>query len=355
MVLVPGSTRTYEYAGAAVKNISELELYSDLLPQYGILKYTISRNAGSQTIAVPFIKNGSQLAQSAFRLTSLSQGSTQSIYDYPNDDHDTLVMLGNGEGLLSRTNTNTWTGNYDNFRANSNVRADTSLSSAMPSSLGDYLAGGDGTVIAFPQTNTTLVYKMGSGTYATNVNGTYYGPFSIPTEIANAIGSGSPTNSLMTLSDGVSSFQIGRWGSSITHYYIEVDLTTGQFLRYNSKTFSASQTNGTEEDSNGTQLFAVNAYVSYLSTGNFRWNNLSDTPSNAWRWATGLSGNNSATVGSGLDTQYDMDIFGSIDNSNYVWFADWGHDNGGIFQVGNDNILGVCSTTIYMTPSTYTE
>ena len=43
----------------------------------------------------------------------------------------------------------------------------------------------------------------------------------------------------------------------------------------------------------------------------------------------------------------------SIDPSGYVWFADWGHDDGGIFEVGNDSGIGTRQTNIFLVPDTF--
>lgn len=350
--LLAGSIYTYVYSGAAVGSITELEsTIATLLPAYGYLRYKIKMNSGSRTITVPFRKNGTQLCQSAFKMSSWGIGSTNTIYNWNNDDQDTTVMTGDGYGVNSRGNENNWSSNYEWYKENVNYGDGVSLETALGSGIGNQIAGNYGTVIAFPQTNATMVYVQNTGYYRINVAGTDKGAFSIPSEIASLIGTAQSTNSLMTLSDGVNCFLIYRWGAS-SAYYIEMDLNTGQMLRYSSIPYSAGQNNGTEEDSNGTQLFAVNARSSFHAGGAFYWTPLSSSTT-GWRWAGGLATDTSNSFGS--STQSDMDVFGSIGSDNYVWFADWGHDDGGIFGVGNDSTLGTAKTNVYLTPSTYSE
>jgi len=49
--------------------------------------------------------------------------------------------------------------------------------------------------------------------------------------------------------------------------------------------------------------------------------------------------------GSGA-TQHGMDIFFKVDNNGILHMADWGHDDGGMFGCGNDNMLGSMESTI---------
>jgi hypothetical protein len=161
------------------------------------------------------------------------------------------------------------------------------------------------------------------------------------------IGTGQPVNSLMTMSDGVNGFLIYRWGSG-TAVEVRMNMVTGAIYSSRTLSFSATQTNTTEEDAFGSQLFTIDGAFSYYANvtwyqDNLPWTNKSNrNMSNSW--ATG-----------GADTQTDMDLFGSIDSGDaQVWFADWGHDDGGLFQVGNDQFLGVRKTNIYNLPNNYT-
>jgi hypothetical protein len=344
-------TITYDVTGfGPVTSITDLETpFASQLPNDGFIKYRIRRAgaAGANIdITTRFKKNGSQLCQSAFIFSgsTLYSGNITSLYGYGNDDHDTLVMQGDGTGVLSRTNTNTWQGQFDRFRAAGSLLDAGSIDQAFLYSPSGFIQNsGLTTLISFPQTNSNFWYNA-NGTYKVND----FAAQSLPTTITNVIGSGTVTNNIFTMSDGVNCFIVGRYNASPAAY-VEVDLSTGLIYKSSIVSYSAgSIANSTEEDANGTQLFAVNAANSYHANGQWRFGS-----GTGWRWTTSLQ-DAPSSLAAGNSTQTDMDVFGSIDTDNYLWFADWGHDDGGMFGVGNDSTLGIRKTFIYMTPSTYT-
>jgi hypothetical protein len=69
-----------------------------------------------------------------------------------------------------------------------------------------------------------------------------------------------------------------------------------------------------------------------------------------------VSTSGKSSFSAGASTQTDMDVFGSIDGSDrFVWFADWGHDDGGLFQQGNDDQLATRKTNIIHIADNYTN
>ncbi|NYZ77548.1 right-handed parallel beta-helix repeat-containing protein, partial [Candidatus Micrarchaeota archaeon] len=48
-------------------------------------------------------------------------------------------------------------------------------------------------------------------------------------------------------------------------------------------------------------------------------------------------------------SQPGLDFFARVDNDGYLWFGDWGHDNGGYFNCGDDEYFGVGKTNIMLT------
>jgi parallel beta-helix repeat protein len=103
---------------------------------------------------------------------------------------------------------------------------------------------------------------------------------------------------------------------------------------------------GTEEDSFGHVLYTVNGRVMYFDsdpypTGYFALGgNLSAPDALYDTYAVELWMNPS---------QPGLDFFTMVDESGYLWFGDWGHDNGGYFNCDNDDYLGVGKTNIMLT------
>ena len=51
---------------------------------------------------------------------------------------------------------------------------------------------------------------------------------------------------------------------------------------------------------------------------------------------------------SNSNTQHGLDIFIRVWSDGRLWVGDWGHDNGGMFNCGNDNYLGIAPTNIWL-------
>jgi hypothetical protein len=347
-------TNTWDATGiGAVTSIDVLapELVIAAVPDFGYLKYIISKSTGAQTITVAYRKSGSVFSQSAF--STLGQaagyvGNTFNIYNYGNDDHDTLFMDSNGRGVIARTNVNTFQSSWDTFRGASNIiEGAGSIDGVTQYPPSAFIGGSPATVVSFPKTESQVWVKLDTNQY--KVNGltaqTWDGTSS------GVIGTGGPTNSLYTISDGVNQFVIGRWGSQNARL-CTVNLSSG-VITSTAITWSAapSQANQTEEDAVGTQLFTVDGTMTFHSGGVFYsggtrpWKNQNDSP---------VSTAGKATFSAGSNTQTDMDVFGSIDGTDrYMWIADWGHDDGGLFGVGNDSTLGTRKTNIIHLDDTY--
>lgn len=336
----------------AVRSIDDIASHpsASILPSSGFLKYFIATALGPREITVSFRRTGSTLSQSAFTVEGgilQYTSSTSSILFYANDDHDTLWVDADGAGIISRTNTNTLnTGNFDKFRGTQELILNQSLdvTARFPQSavLG---AATSQTVVSFPLTNSSVTFNLTSGICRVN-NGSNF--FTNPP--LSGIGAGASANSIWTISDGVNQFMIGRYGST-TAYLVTVDLVNNGFVfPVQSVTLSASpaQTNATEEDAIGTQLFTVDGVVNWCSNTQYFYGGTSDWKTNTNVFNT--SGRLSFTAGS-FSTQTDMDIWGSIDTNGYVWFADWGHDDGGLFGIGNDDRLNIRQTNIRYVPT----
>ena len=358
-------TTTYSATGVGpVNDINEIAtalnaagIYASM-PNSGYLKYILKTGVSStKIITVSYEKVDADTAtpkfsQSAFSLfgqTFSYPGSVISILFYSNDDHDTLYMDADGKGIIARTNINSLTTStlVDKFQAGASVLENQTLTNVVVYQPGTLSTAN--TFIAFP--------KTGAGVWIDAVNGRYkLNNFTETTFTMPGGNLSSTPNNLYTISDGVNKFIIG--GHNRTAYAIgTLDLQTGVITfeqrNWTSSVPTATAVN-TEEDAIGNQLFTIDNRTSYHDTtllyygGTYNW--LTTNPSGVWWNNFGVS---TATIGA--STQTGMDVWGSIDTDGYVWFADWGHDDGGLFSVGNDSQLGTRKTNIRMIPDDYTN
>lgn len=348
------TSNTYVYS-TTVYGISDIpSSFTNTIPenQLKFLRYTIRKpSSGTQTITVCVMRNGSTVSQSAFYIANNSFSfltSAASAINYSNDDHDHLVMDGDGNWVLGRANTTDVAGSsyWDKGNGTSLIYQNVSYSTAFINPpIQDGYTGGYHTLVAFPMTGMSLwisvftnQYKLSGGFSAQSFSWSTY------------IGTASTANSLWTISDGVNSFMIGRH-SSTTAVYVEMNLSNGTIYNWSQVNLgnTPSSSNGTEEDAFGNQLFAVNGTASVYAGSYFYWGRTI-----GWR---NFNGNwypsDYANAYIGNSTQTGMDVFGSVGADGYVWFADWGHDDGGLFGIGNDSDLGVRKTNILMLPSNF--
>lgn len=323
-----------------VYDISELNGATSAFPS-GVfyLRYPIYNGGSTSTITVACRKDGGVISQSAFSMLGSSwsfSGSAQQLYNYSNDDHDSIFMLPSGIGILDSTNDSTMNDRaFDRFRGASDVGR-VQLSSAA------YAIGGRGSYVSLPKTGNLIVIDFTNSRMRLN-GGTWQ---AFDSNMSTYIGNGNQDNSFMSLSDGVNNFLAYRWGSS-TAVHVKFNLANGTYTT-STVSFSASQSQGTEEDFVGTTLYAIDGAFSYQRDGSWFQDNV------GWKTRSSLSAPSSWGIGSANVTQEDMDLFGSIDSGDsYVWFADWGHDNSGVFGFGNDTILGVRKTNIKLIANDY--
>lgn len=334
------------YLGPLVSIDEAPSLISDInsLPTSGFLKFILKKDPEDILIDAYYKRNGSSFSLSSFTTNNLDLTYTsniQSILNYSNDDHDTLFMDADGGGIISRTNTNSWTGNFDKFKGNSVLLSDRSISHILK-----YPPLGEGTYqtfIAFPKTQSGIWIRFDNKQYS--INGSPAS--SLPADLANLFSNSSPENSIWHISDGINQFMVGRFGLN-TAYIVTLNLKTKLIENVTTKTLSSSPTmyNGTEQDAEGVQLFVVNGSSSFQKGTYFYYNGpgWKDDPD-----PFSTTGRTQFQAGV-LDTQTGMDIITTIDDSGYIWFADWGHGDGGLFNVGNDNFLNMRRTNIFLVP-----
>ena len=318
---------------------------ASIMTTSGYLKYTIAKSIGSQTITVFYRKNGTTISQSAFVTpggTVQYTASTSSILIYSNDDHDSMFIDADGAGVISRSNTNTINLNWDKFRGTQEVILNSPIDS-VATYVQSNIVGNASTIISFPLTTSSVTINFTSSLYKVN-NGSV---LSLPSPLTGITGGGiAPANSIWSISDGVNQFLIGRYNNS-TAYLVTVDLATNTVSAVTRAINLPSQINPTEEDAIGTQLFAVDGVATWNQNATYYYGGTSDWKTNTNVFNT--SGKSTFSSGS-LVTQTDMDIWGSIDANGNVWFADWGHDDGGLFNIGNDDRLNTRPTNIRYAP-----
>ena len=347
---ISGSTYDATILGPQT-SITDLEIYSSLLPSSGYLKYTLKRSGGAGsnvTVVSYFVKNGTQLCQSIFHMDSYSLETpiAHPSLNYAIDDHDTLGMQGDGTGFLARTNTDTWNRKFDRFRGSSASIQDGSFDQCFMYSQSGYIVGSNAILIAFPGSNTNVWFNLSTSTYKVND----FASQTLPSAIVSTLGVSTISNRVWHLSDGVNCCMIGTHTNSTAHY-IEFDLNTGTIYKTNTFSITVPNTNSTEEDSNGCQLFAVNGCWAWYADLNFYWTAKNTSTAYGWRFVSSRGSSTSNSIGS-VNTQTQADIMSSIDaTDNRVWFADWGHDDGGLFNVGNDFNLGIAKSSIYLLTS----
>lgn len=358
-------TTTYSATGVGpVNDINEIAtalnaagLYASM-PNSGYLRYILKTGATStKIITVVYEKVDADTAtpkfsQSAFSLFGQPfsyPGSVVTLLNYALDDHDTLYMDADGKGIIARTNINTLSTStlVDKFQAGAPVFENQTLTNVVAYQPGTLSTAN--TFIAFP--------KTGAGVWIDTLNGRY--KLNNFTETTFTMPGGSLTstsNTVFTISDGVNKFIIGA--RDRTAYAIgTLNLETG-VITFEQRTWISAvawpTTNNTEEDAIGNQLFTIDNRASYHSSGllyyggTYNW--LTTNSSGVW-W----NNFSPTTTTIGASTQTGLDVWGSIDTDGYVWFADWGHDDGGLFGVANDSQLGTRKTNIRMIPDNYTN
>ncbi len=337
---------------------------SSILPTTGYLIYFLITGAVSiQQMYVSFRKDivagVTILSQSAFTIDSITSqvaytASTNALINTANDDHDTLFMNGNGLGVIHMGNNrilgNSFISGYANFRGSVNTVSSNSLANSLywgTAVFNHITSNSYGTIISFPAVNGEVVINFTSGTYRVGGGVTADATTkSLPNPMSPLIGS-FVENTIFTISDGVNQFLIGKHGQSECYVCtVLYEYSTIQVHSINLWDTSDGLNDFTEEDAIGDQLFALDGFTTFNKNATFYYSG-----TRGWKAQSNVFSNTgklTMTAGS-IDTQTGMDIWGSIDTSGYVWFADWGHDDGGLFNIlPADQYLGTRRTNIQL-------
>jgi hypothetical protein len=349
----------YVWGGGAITGVSDFdEVALNALPESSIIyiRYPLRVGSSTQTITAAACRNSSLLSQSIFSYNPLSNisylGSISSPVSNSNDDNDALAMDGDGAGIVAwDANANSPTqGNWARITGTSVTTtnaADPWMVTPFPSNVQQHL-------IAFPGTGYATWIKPGNSQIRVgNTSSTYSDRSGTSAELGDVFNySGDIKNNIYSISDGINSFVIGRWGQNNAQY-IEIDLTDGS-IHHSSQinyTSNPSQHDSTEEDFNGDQLFAINGAVSYHHDGNFIYGGTTGFRSHPGPFNS--SGKQTFSAGTNAD-QTGMDICTTVDSNRYLYFGDWGHDNGGLFNRGDDDRLSIRETSVRMLTATST-
>ena len=321
---------------------------SAILPASGTLKYNLLTATGTKTVTVRYLRNGNTISQSIFTLGGQTFSYTtgiSAILIYGNDDHDNIIMDADGAGVISRTNTSTLSNsNWDKFRGTTEERTNSSIDSVLAYPAAGYVGAAAAVAfISFPGTQSSIWVSKAAATYKINTFATQ----NLTTAESTAFGTGNSQNSLFVVSDGINQFLVGQYNSTVGRIFT-ANLVTG-VLTSVPVTFTTAPTinnaTTTEEDMFGSTLFTVDGAISFYDTTNFIYGGTTGFKSDLAPTSTAARSVTQASTQAA--TQTGQDVFGSIDRDGSVWFADWGHDNNGMFATGyDDQALGVRKTNI---------
>lgn len=351
--------------------------------EIGFVRYKIKTHwAPTGTVVNAYcIKNGNRLSQSAMYTNgTLSMGSVTKVISRTNDDNDATFMVMDapsntpiGYGYQGDGNYNYWrsdntygrwrqdfTNNTNNFNG---YRTATTNIGQCGSVLSTNTSNEYGTLIPFCRTGYNLGLNWNTRRYQLGAGNALDFPSSTSDETAfrNDFNSFSTANNVHVIVDGINSFVIMRdvsTGAANNVYYVKLDLENRTILsieqiKTNMAPGFGREANTTEEDLVGNILHSVNARPTYFSTGSWYYTNMGayvpsfpgyiDNMEAGSAMAAQSSWNTWPTHSNGYqntNTQTGMDIIVSTRDGHPVYFGDHGHDNGGLFGVGNDTGVG---------------
>jgi hypothetical protein len=270
---------------------------------------------------------------SIFQLSgSLSLTSRTCLFSYSNDDHDSYLMWSNLENRISTTNTNSTNGSFMTIDRNGTANTASSALTPRPAGIGT-----DARPLPFPGSNQVIWFDWQNGNVLWGTQSVTMTSLGITPSWFNSTG-----NNFYLISDGVDVAMVGSQ-SSASARILRFNFVNNTVVGQTGVHLNLSNWHGTEEDAFGHVLYTVNGKIfHYNASGSFRLAGTMGNPNvttSTW----------SVTWNLGVDTQHGVDFFGHVDNSGFLWFADWGHDNGGFFNCGNDDQMGVARSNITLT------
>ncbi len=264
---------------------------------------------------------------------NLTLNNTGCVFSFSNDDHDSYNMW--QDYSLRLANSNIVTTNTQNWYVWNRDNSTNTTAGYLP----NYIAGmgANARPVPLPGVNKTIWFDYQN-------NKILWDDYNVTFASVGMVSGGgmsSYSSNFYFITDGINQIHTGYSGGSAV-------VLTFDFINNNVSNQSATTlvpTGGwwtTEEDSFGHILWTVNGRVMYYkSSGVFVLGGNLTHPN------TGVSEFPSVTQPAS-PSQPGLDFFGRVDEEGNLWFVDWGHDNGGYFNCGNDNSLGVGLTNIVL-------
>ena len=277
---------------------------------------------------------------SIFRLDSnLTLNNTNCTFNFANDDHDSVIMWEDYTTKLSTTNQvttsgSTWRTWLRNGTENNTAGTLPDVPTGAGTSARPIPLPAAGKVVWFDWENTRILWDNGTGNATFSSVG-----------ISGNGGMNTYSTNFYFITDGVSMIHLGYSGGSAK--LLKFNFNNNTIVNESATLFSPLNWYSTEEDSFGHVLWTVNGRVMfYNGTGKFSLGGNLTNPNSPITTYT--------VTENSTPSQPGLDFFGRVDLDGFLWFVDWGHDNGGYFNCGNDNYLGVGMTNIQLTTNSST-
>jgi hypothetical protein len=390
------ATGQYHYTGAAVHTFTELmqvranEVDTDIVSQTSFhLKYDIYDGIGSTKTVIAKVDAPStstiECAQSAFESfgeagifysdnsgNSTTQYASAQTYqlNYVNDDNDGSFMAADGSCLAAQGNyTQLNQGFYFQITSDS-PGSHYVINKSSPFVHSDQSVG-NGMVIPFPAVGGEVIFNFNTNTYQVN-NGPIRAMSTLAYSMSDLMSDNSAgmNNSRVMVTDQIGQAFVGmptpgaqKASSLVTAGYLfDVDWDNQTLVNLISATnFNILRWGLTEEDPFGDVLFAVDAKLTFIGPQSENSSNHSDARFRQvygnWKTVDMSIGTGSLNVMDHVypctasSNQAGADAMAMIDSENIIWYADWGHDAGGLFNIGEDSSLNFARSNIRMIKS----
>lgn len=261
-----------------------------------------------------------------------NDGDNICLYNFSLDDHDSFILWDDLTLRLAANSIFSTAGNnWFTWERDGTPSTDLEELPNRPNAVGTTARP-----VPLPGMKTTLWFD--SQTNSVHFNGA---AFSFTSLLLTGINF-SDVNNLYFISDGINQIHVGSFNSGFG-VLLTVDFVSDSISAEIVEGLENISTFFTEQDVFGHVLWTVNGQPFYYS-GNFVFFNTGSliNPMSA-------SGTFHTIPGTISNTQFGIDFFGRVDFEGKLWLADWGHDNGGYFGCGNDNMLGAIRTNIEVT------
>lgn len=261
--------------------------------------------------------------------------ASQCLFNLNNDDHDSYLMWSDLTCRISNINNDNTTGaNWWTWNRNQTQNTTAAVLPAIPAG-----TSANARPVPMPLSNSVAWFDWQSSLVRWNGITVPFASLGITTTWLQ-----NYWNNYYFITDGVSEIVVGQGTSAVL---LRFNYVTNTITSTPATAFTPTQWWPTEEDAFGCVLWTVKGRVFYYDrpgtgSGTFTLGGTFTAP-----MATFTDFN--MGCGGICNTQHQLDFFGMVDTNGFLWFVDWGHDNAGFFNCGNDNFLGVRPTNIFLT------